>query len=204
VNDPRSGRVSTFTFQNENRQLLVVNAELEPLISHFRRRRNPPEVALTLERYLRKSHARLEAATTAAGEEPRGCEDSPGVAVNFANDHGVTLAAASWTVRFQPATLDFENKYRVTFTEAGQSAASECHLPDELLQRGFCNDWSAEYCFRQLGRLANVDDTPCEAVAEEAALDNETLPAPSKKRSSSGARGSVGSRGSTKKRGRKS
>ncbi len=41
---------------------------------------------------------------------------------------------------------------------AGKKSAVDFNFPDALVSVGSCGEWTAEYCFRNLDTMANLDE----------------------------------------------
>ena len=67
------------------------------------------------------------------------------------------LARLHWQISYDPANDTFNTTYKVGLTDEGQTMVQKYNFPEELLTKGYVEDWDPNECRKNLQQMIDLE-----------------------------------------------
>eukprot|EP00088_Acartia_fossae_P003180 TRINITY_DN11313_c0_g1_i8.p1 TRINITY_DN11313_c0_g1~~TRINITY_DN11313_c0_g1_i8.p1 ORF type:complete len:364 (-),score=66.85 TRINITY_DN11313_c0_g1_i8:65-1156(-) len=139
---------------------LESSREIEEAIQYCEEENDPQDFHIMLDEYLELYQQRKEMITKALKSDNITLKMHN--ILEFCSDEGRHLLYLILNIQFDEGYREWKEAWSCKFSEAGLAAAESCNLPQSLIQDGYCEDWSSDYCIKTLAKLASLQEEPAD------------------------------------------
>ena len=75
-------------------------------------------------------------------------------------EHKITfqsIARLNWQISYDPDNDSFRSTYKVGLSNEGQKLVQTYNFPEEILTKGYTNDWTVQECMKNLQQMVNLE-----------------------------------------------